>query len=148
MPDTSSKHPKLAVSPPFPRPPRTLGKFLPPVAVALALLSALLTFLVLTGLTRVVPTHNVVVSVLLANAAMAAVLFGLVVWGFVDLLRARRKGRAGARLHIRIALMFGIVAAVPAILVAVIASVTLERGLDRWFSTRTRAIVKIGRAHV
>lgn len=141
MSDTSQKLPKLAVSPPFPRPPRTLGKFLPPIAIALALLSALFTFLVLTGLTRIVPTHYVVVSVLLANAAMVAILVGLVAWGFVDLLRARRKGRAGARLHIRIALMFGIVAAVPAILVAIIASVTLERGLDRWFSTRTHAIV-------
>lgn len=141
MSDVSPKPPKLAVSPPFPRPPRTLRKFLPPIAVALALLSALITFLVLTGFTRIVPTHRVVVSVLLANVAMVVILIAIVAWGFVDLLRARRKGRAGARLHIRIALMFGIVAAVPAILVAVIASVTLERGLDRWFSTRTRAIV-------
>ncbi|HVT55898.1 MAG TPA: PAS domain-containing sensor histidine kinase, partial [Xanthobacteraceae bacterium] len=138
MSDTASK---LTASPPFPRPPRTLGRLLPPIAIVIALFSALGTFLILTGLTPIVPTHYVVVSVLLVNAAMAAVLFGIVVWSFVDLLRARRKGRAGARLHIRIALMFGLVAAVPAILVAVIASVTLERGLDRWFSTRTRAIV-------
>ncbi len=132
---------KLNVSPPFPRPPRTFGRLLAPVTIIFALLSALCTFLVLTGLTSIVPTHQVVVSVLLANAAMAAILFTIIVWSFVDLIRARRKGRAGARLHIRIALMFGVVAAVPAILVAVIASVTLERGLDRWFSTRTRAIV-------
>jgi two-component system nitrogen regulation sensor histidine kinase NtrY len=138
MSDAASK---LTASPPFPRPPRTLGRLLPPVAIVLALFSALGTFLVLTGLTPIIPTHYVVVSVLLVNAAMAAILFGIVVWSFFDLLRARRKGRAGARLHIRIALMFGLVAAVPAILVAVIASVTLERGLDRWFSTRTRAIV-------
>jgi two-component system nitrogen regulation sensor histidine kinase NtrY len=132
---------KLTASPPFPRPPRTWGKVLAPAAIVLALCSALATFLILTGLTPIVPTHEVVVSVLLANAAMAAILFGIVVWSFIDLLRARRKGRAGARLHIRIALMFGLVAAVPAVLVAVIASITLERGLDRWFSTRTRAIV-------
>jgi two-component system nitrogen regulation sensor histidine kinase NtrY len=138
MSDAASK---LTVSPPFPRPPRTFGRLLAPAAIVFALFSALCTFLVLTGLTPIVPTHYVVVSVLLANAAMAAILFGIVVWSFVDLLRARRKGRAGARLHIRIALMFGFVAAVPAILVAVIASVTLDRGLDRWFSTRTRAIV-------
>lgn len=138
MSDTASK---LTGSPPFPRPPRTFGRLLAPAAIVFALFSALCTFLVLTGLTPIVPTHYVVVSVLLANAAMAAILFGIVVWSFVDLLRARRKGRAGARLHIRIALMFGFVAAVPAILVAIIASITLDRGLDRWFSTRTRAIV-------
>ena len=138
MSDATSK---LTASPPFPRPPRTLGRLLAPIVIVLALCSALATFLILTGLTPIAPTHYVVVSVLLANGAMAAILFAIVVWSFVDLLRARRKGRAGARLHIRIALMFGLVAAVPAILVAVIASVTLERGLDRWFSTRTRAIV-------
>ncbi|HLL27646.1 MAG TPA: PAS domain-containing sensor histidine kinase [Xanthobacteraceae bacterium] len=109
--------------------------------MVLALLSALVTFLVLTGLTAIVPTHEVVVSVLLANATMVAVLLGIVAWGFFDIVRARRKGRAGARLHVRIALMFGLVSAVPAILVAIIASITLERGLDRWFSTRTREII-------
>src|SRR6202171_1522045 len=141
MSEFVAKSPPVSVSPPFPRPPRTLRGFLAPAAVVLALLSALLTFLVLTGLTPIIPTHEVVVSVLLANATMVVVLIAIVAWGFFDLIRARRKGRAGARLHVRIAFMFGIVAAVPAILVAIIASITLERGLDRWFSTRTRAIV-------
>jgi two-component system nitrogen regulation sensor histidine kinase NtrY len=141
MSEFVAKSPPATISPPFPRPPRTLRGFLAPAAVVLALLSALLTFLVLTGLTPIIPTHEVVVSVLLANATMVVVLIAIVAWGFFDLIRARRKGRAGARLHVRIAFMFGIVAAVPAILVAIIASITLERGLDRWFSTRTRAIV-------
>ena len=141
MSEFVAKSPPVTVSPPFPRPPRTLRGYLAPAAVVLALLSALFTFLVLTGLTPIVPTHEVVVTVLLANATMVMVLVGIVAWGFFDLIRARRKGRAGARLHVRIAFMFGVVAAVPAILVAVIASITLERGLDRWFSTRTRAIV-------
>jgi len=141
MSEFVAKSPPVTVSPPFPRPPRTLRGYMAPAAVVLALLSALFTFLVLTGLTPIVPTHEVVVTVLLANATMVAVLVGIVAWGFFDLIRARRKGRAGARLHVRIAFMFGVVAAVPAILVAVIASITLERGLDRWFSTRTRAIV-------
>jgi two-component system nitrogen regulation sensor histidine kinase NtrY len=42
---------------------------------------------------------------------------------------------------VRIVVLFGIVSVVPAILVAVIASITLDRGLDRWFSLRTRAII-------
>jgi two-component system, NtrC family, nitrogen regulation sensor histidine kinase NtrY len=71
---------------------------------------------------------------------------------FVGLIRARRRGRAGARLHVRIALLFGVVAVVPAILVAVIASITLDRGLDRWFSDRTRGMlgnaVNIAQAYV
>ena len=35
--------------------------------------------------------------------------------------------------------LFSVIAAVPAILVAMVASITLDRGLDRLFSTRTRA---------
>ena len=113
-----------------------------PVAVGLALLSALVTFLVLSGLTPVSPTHEVVVSLLLVNAATVLLLIGVIgreVWLMVQ---ARRRGRAGARLHVRVVALFSIVAAAPAILVAIVASVTLDRGLDRLFSTRTRAVIE------
>ena len=53
------------------------------------------------------------------------------------MLQARRRGRAAARLHVRIVALFSVIAAVPAILVAVVASVTLDRGLDRLFSQQT-----------
>jgi two-component system nitrogen regulation sensor histidine kinase NtrY len=49
---------------------------------------------------------------------------------------------AAARLHVRIVGLFSIIAAAPAILVAIVASVTLDRGLDRLFSTRTRAAIE------
>ena len=125
----------------FPRGRRGIAGWLAPIVVVLALVSALVTFLVLTGLTSISPTHDVVVSVLLANATMVLALVGLVAWEIWGLIRARRRGRAASRLHVRIGLLFGIVAVVPAILVAVIASITLERGLDRWFSERTRGII-------
>jgi two-component system nitrogen regulation sensor histidine kinase NtrY len=152
MAETSAKLESVTTSPPFPRPPRTWANWFAPSAVLLALISALVTFLILTGLTPVVPTHEVVVSVLLINAGVAVVLLGVLAWEFVGLMRARRRGRAAARLHVRIALLFGVVAVVPAILVAVIASITLDRGLDRWFSDRTRGMlgnaVNIAQAYV
>jgi two-component system nitrogen regulation sensor histidine kinase NtrY len=152
MAETSAKLDSITASPPFPRPPRKWTSWFAPGAVLLALSSAFVTFLVLTGLTPIVPTHEVVVTVLLVNAAMVVVLTGVLAWEFVGLVRARRRGRAGARLHVRIALLFGIVAVVPAILVAVIASITLDRGLDRWFSDRTRLLlsnaVNIAQAYV
>ena len=119
-----------------------LASRLGPVAVGLALLSAVITFLVLTGLTPVVPTHDVVVGVLLGNAAMMLVLLGIIAYEVFKIVQARRRGRAGAKLHVRIVGLFSVIAAVPAILLAVIASITLERGLDRWFSTRTRAVIE------
>src|SRR5882757_7706690 len=118
--------------------PRTLGF----AAVALALLSALVTFLVLAGLTPIPPTHEVVVTLLLTNAVTVFLLIVVIareVWGVVQ---ARRRGRAAARLHVRIVALFSVIAAVPAILVAVVASVTLDRGLDRLFSQQTHSLIE------
>jgi two-component system nitrogen regulation sensor histidine kinase NtrY len=112
-----------------------------PLAVGLALLSAAVTFLVLTGLTPVLPTHEVVVTVLLANAATVLILLAVIMREVVLIVQARRRGRAGARLHVRIVGLFSVIAAVPAILVAIVASITLDRGLDRWFSSRTQALI-------
>jgi two-component system nitrogen regulation sensor histidine kinase NtrY len=152
MADGGAKFEHGTASPPFPRPPRTWASWFAPSAVVLALVSALVTFLILTGLTPIIPTHDVVVTVLLGNAAIAIVLIGVLAWEFVGLFRARRRGRAAARLHFRIVLLFGIIAVVPAILVAVIASITLDRGLDRWFSNRTRVMlgnaINIAQAYV
>ena len=55
--------------------------------------------------------------------------------------RRQRKGVAGACMHGRMIMLFSAVAALPAILVAVFAIVTMDRGLDYWFSARTKAII-------
>src|SRR6185437_9102186 len=117
-------------------------RILGPVAVGLALLSAFLTFIVLADLTPLLPTHYVVVTLLLANAATVLLLLGVIMREVWQVMQARRTGRAGAKLHIRIVGLFSIIAAAPAILVAIVASVTLDRGLDRLFSTRTRAAIE------
>ena len=112
------------------------------IAVGIALLSATATFLVLSGLTPIAPVHEVVVKLLLGNLATGLLLVGIIgreVWVVV---RARRRGYAGSRLHVQIVGLFAVIAAVPTILVAVVASTTLDRGLDRFFSTRTRAMIE------
>ena len=53
-----------------------LRRWLAPFAVALALLSAFLTFIVLTGLTSIEPTREVVSSFLLINAGTIVLLIG------------------------------------------------------------------------
>src|SRR6185295_3124759 len=121
---------------------RAWARWLGPIAVGIALFSALLTFVVLTGLTRIIPTHQVVVGFLLANALAALFLIGVIGREFWMIIQARRRGRAAAQLHVSIVGLFSVIAAVPAILVAIVASVTLDRGLDRLFSTRTRAAVE------
>src|SRR5260370_42624299 len=121
---------------------RLASRLIGPVAVGLALLSAVVTFLVLTGLTPVVPTHDVVVRVLLANAAMMLVLLGIIAYEVFKIVQARRRGRAGATLHVRIVGLFSVIAAVPAGLLAAIARLPLPRRLDRWVSTPPRALIR------
>ncbi len=112
------------------------------IAVGIALLSATATFLVLAGLTPISPVHEVVVKLLLGNAATGLFLLAIIgreVWLVV---RARRRGYAGSRLHVQIVGLFAVIAAVPTILVAVVASTTLDRALDRFFSSRTQAMIE------
>ena len=111
------------------------------VIVILALLSGFTTYLILTGLTPIAPTHDVVVRVLLINLAMVIAMLGAVAWQVFELWRSRRRQSAGARLHVRIVGLFSVIAVLPAILLAVFASVSLDRGLDHWFSERTRSII-------
>ena len=120
----------------------SVRRWLAPFAVALALLSGLLTFLVLTGLTRIEPTPEVVRSFYLINAGTILLLVGIIVRELWQLILARRRGRAAARLHVQIVSLFSIVAVLPAVLVAVVANVTIERGLDRLFSGPTKEVIQ------
>ena len=112
------------------------------LAVVLALLSAALTFLVLSNLTPIRTTNVVVFTLLVANAVTVLILLAVIALELWPIFKARRRGRAGARLHVQIVGLFSVIAAVPAILVAVAASVTLDRGLDRWFSERPEDVIE------
>jgi len=130
--------PTAAAAPPLPVASRLVGA----IAVGIALLSATATFLVLAGLTPIVPTDAVDRALLLGNLVTGVLLIAIIgseVWVVVQ---ARRRGYAGSRLHVQIVGLFAVIAAVPTILVSVVASTTLDRGLDRYFSTRTRAMVE------
>jgi two-component system nitrogen regulation sensor histidine kinase NtrY len=111
-------------------------------AVGVALLSATATFLVLAGLTPIAPVHEVVVKLLLGNVVTGVLLLGIIGREVWKVVQARRRGRAGSRLHVQIVGLFAVIAAVPTVLVSVVASTTLDRGLDRFFSTRTRAMIE------
>jgi two-component system, NtrC family, nitrogen regulation sensor histidine kinase NtrY len=111
-------------------------------AVGVALLSATATFLVLAGLTPIAPVHEVVVELLLGNVVTGLLLLAIIGREVWKVVQARRRGRAGSRLHVQIVGLFAVIAAVPTVLVSVVASTTLDRGLDRFFSTRTRAMIE------
>lgn len=106
-----------------------------------ALVAATISLFILLGLTPIRPEPNVVIASAGINAVFIVGLMFLIGREIARLLRSRRRGRAAARLHVRIVALFSIVAITPAVLVAIFASITLDVGLDRWFSIRTQSIV-------
>ena len=89
-----------------------LARLLGLIAVALALLSALATFMVLANLTPIQPTHEVVLTLLLVNAFTVLFLLAVIAREVWRVFQARLRGRAGARLHVRIVALFSLIAAV------------------------------------
>ncbi|BEV43827.1 PAS domain-containing sensor histidine kinase [Afipia carboxidovorans] len=132
-----------SIEPPIAEPRgKRLRRLLMPIAVALALISACLTFVVLTGLTPIVPTHSVVITFLLINAGTILLLLLIIGREIWLVIQARRRGRAAARLHVQIVALFSVIAVLPAVLVSIVANVTLDRGLDRLFSGPTKAVIE------
>ncbi len=112
------------------------------VAVVAAIIAAGISFAILVGATPVAPDNDTALLIIIGvNAAFALGLIGLIARELHRIAAARKRGKAASRLHVRIVAMFTIVAAIPAIIVAVIASITLDIGLDRWFEIRTKTIV-------
>lgn len=111
------------------------------LVVVSALLIAGMSFSILMGVTPITPTNGITQALSFLNAAMILMLISLIAREIDRILRARRHGRAAARLHVRIVALFSLVAAVPAVVVAIVAATTLSIGLDRWFEIRTKDIV-------
>ncbi len=112
------------------------------VVMVLSLISGLATYLILTNLTPIVPTGDVVFIVVLVNAMMILAMIAVIGWQMFGMWRAWRDKVAGSRLHIRIVALFSVLAAVPAILLAIAATTSFARGLDAWFSSRPRQIIQ------
>jgi len=108
--------------------------------VVAATMSSVATFLILNGLTSIFPTSEVVLTTLGINAGFVVVIIGIIGYQVVQLLKARKR-QAGAGLHFRIAAVFSFVALFPAVLLAVFATVSIDRTFDTFFSTRVKSIV-------
>ncbi len=79
--------------------------------------------------------------VLLADFVYVLLLAGLVGHRIASVVAARRARSAGSQLHLRLAGVFAFVAMVPTILVAVFATITVNFGLEGWFSDRVQRVV-------
>ena len=112
------------------------------VVVSLSVVWALATFLILTNLTPIAPREEVVYVVLFVNLLLVVAMVAVIAVQTSALWRAWEKKVAGARLHARIVALFSLIAALPALLLAVAATTTFSRALDNWFNQQTMSIVR------
>ena len=81
-------------------------------------------------------------AMLLADLVYIIVLAGLIVWTIARLMTPRPNREGGSRLHLRLAGLFTSVALAPTILVAVFAMLTVNFGMESWFSAQVRSVVR------
>lgn len=115
------------------------------VVVSASVLMSTLSFLILSGTTGIEPSPGVWTIIWIVTGVLVLLVIALVVTEAVLLLQARMRRVPGSGMQVRMVTMFAFVAAVPAALVAVVATISLNQGLDQWFSERTRAMVESSR---
>jgi len=74
--------------------------------------------------------------VVLADISYILVLVAIVILRIAQMIGARRAQSAGSRLHLRLTGVFGLLALLPTIMVAVFAVLSINVGLEGWFSSR------------
>ena len=113
---------------------RTLGTF---GLVALGPVLTVATFLVLGPLGQSTASPSLRL-ILLADLVYILVVAALVLYRVAKMVAARRARSAGSRLHLRLTGVFALLALLPTVAVAVFATITVNLGLEGWFSDRVR----------
>ena len=79
--------------------------------------------------------------ILLADLVYVMVVATLVLARVARMIADRRSHSAGSRLHLRLTGVFAGMALIPTVLVAVFAVLSVNLGLEGWFSDRVRSVV-------
>ena len=114
------------------------------LALALAVLaiaSGIGTAVILTGSGPLGPEPDMVLAAIYLNIAFLLALGALVTRQLVRIWLERRRGQAGSRLHVRLAVMFAAVAITPTLIVSIFSAVFFDFGLRGWFSERVATAV-------
>jgi two-component system nitrogen regulation sensor histidine kinase NtrY len=89
-------------------------------------------------LTRGVPGTRLMTGLVLANLAVLLLLGAVLAARLTRMWMERRRGEAGARLHVRLVLLFGVVAVTPTILVGAFSTAFFDIGIQTWFADRVQ----------
>jgi len=116
-----------------------VGRVATLVLAAVALALGVVTFAVLA---RPVHGPNQVFALILANLVVVLLLAALLAVRITRVWMERRRAAAGARLHVRLVLLFSVVAVTPAIVVAVFSTLFFNLGIQAWFADPVRTALQ------
>lgn len=104
-------------------------------------------FATFTALSGTPGSRDASVEALLYIDLVLMLLLGAVVASrVVSMWVERKQGRAGSALHVRLVMMFSLLAVTPAILVAVFAALFLNFGVHAWFNERVKTAIESSNA--
>ena len=110
--------------------------------VIASLVSAMATYLIVMGMTPIVPRGPVVVTAVLINLALVVAMVAIIAVQVRGIWQGWKDKTAGSRLHGRIVGLFSIIAMLPALVLAVSATNTFSRSIDNVFNRQIRTIVE------
>lgn len=123
-----------------------LGRKLSIALTVIALGFAFATYATITG-SSPLGADTQTVLILLQIDLVLFLLLGLVVArSLVGLWIERRRGQVGSRLHMRLAMLFSLIALAPAIIVSVFSAVFFNFGMENWFNDRVKTAIVESRA--
>jgi len=112
-------------------------KFAIGLAIA-AIASGIATYVALTGSPPLGPNPNTILILLNVDLVFLLLLGAMVCWRVVRAWGERRRGSAGSRLMTRLVVLFCLVAAAPAVIVAIFSALFFNLGIQAWFGERVR----------
>jgi two-component system, NtrC family, nitrogen regulation sensor histidine kinase NtrY len=116
------------------------------IGLAIAsVIAGVATYLALSATTPLRSDPRTVNILLLVDLVLLLTLGALVSWRLVVLWIARRSGSAGSRLHTRMVGLFSAVAVAPTIIVATFSFLFFDVGLQSWFNSRIREVLRDSR---
>ena len=123
-----------------------LGRKLAVALAVLALASGIGTYAALTGLPPFKDSPGSVLFFLNLNLVLLLALGAVIAKRLVQVWAERRRGHAGSRLHVRLVVLFSVIAVTPTIIVAVFSYLFFAFGVQSWFSDRVRTALSESRA--
>ncbi len=119
-----------------------LGKAATLIVAAVALALGIATFAILSRGMSLAQRPHVELLLFVGNSVALLLLAIILIGRLARVVHERRSGTAGSRLHVRLVMLFGVVAVTPTIVVGAFAAVFFHFGIQVWFSDRIRTALE------